>query len=390
MVQRYGKEVTGGSESHCMKVAEKLSKHTDVEVITTCSLDYVTWSNYYKEGIEDINGVIVRRFAVEKQRDIKEFNIFSENLHAKPHPKSDEIKWMELQGPYSTKLIDFIKKRSDEYDFFIFFTYLYYTTFFSLPIVKHKAILVPTVHDEPPVYLGIFKDFFKMPSAILYNTQKEKNFVNSHFNNRNVLSDVVGVGVDLRSAEPDKFRNKYGITNVFLLYMGRIDRGKGCGELFDYFIRYKEETNSTITLVLIGRDSMEIPTHENIIHLGFIPEEDKYNAISASQLVVVPSRFESLSMALLEAWSCGIPALVNGTCEVLKTHCTKSNGGLWYKNYDEFKECLELLLSDKSLRTKLGKNGKEYVKKNYSWPTIERKYLRVLDRLQKKIISRNQ
>lgn len=43
VVQRYGLEVNGGAELHCRQLAEKLSSYYDVEVLTTCALDYVNW-----------------------------------------------------------------------------------------------------------------------------------------------------------------------------------------------------------------------------------------------------------------------------------------------------------------------------------------------------------
>ena len=48
--QRYGLEVNGGSELLCRQMAEKLSEIYDVEVITTCALDYVSWENHYAAG----------------------------------------------------------------------------------------------------------------------------------------------------------------------------------------------------------------------------------------------------------------------------------------------------------------------------------------------------
>jgi glycosyltransferase involved in cell wall biosynthesis len=383
VVQRYGVEVSGGSEYHCRMIAELLSKHFDVEVITTCALDYTTWENYYPEGEENLNGVIVRRFPVDKPRDIRKFNSFSEKVLLNPHTREDEIKWMKLQGPYSTKLIEFIKENRNNFDFFIFFTYLYCTTFFGLPIVKEKAILVPTAHDEPPIRLSIFTEIFQSPRLIIYNTPEEKEFVNLLFRNDDIPSEVVGLGVNPpKKISGDRFRSKYKIKSPFILYIGRIDESKGCGELFEYFSRYKKEEKSDLKLVLIGKAVMKIPKRDDIIHMGFLEEEDKYDAIVASELLVMPSKYESLSIVLLEAWSCGVPVLANAGCEVLKAQCLRSNGGLWYENYDEFKECLNLLLSDKELRRKLGENGRRYVQKNYSWDVIEKKFLKLLKKFQ--------
>ena len=51
--QRYGKEVNGGSEAYTLQLAEHLQGVYQVEVLTTCALDYSTWANEYAEGEEE-------------------------------------------------------------------------------------------------------------------------------------------------------------------------------------------------------------------------------------------------------------------------------------------------------------------------------------------------
>lgn len=383
VVQRYGLEVNGGAELLCRQVAEHLSKSFDVEVLTTCAVDYITWKNEYPPGKQMLNGLTIWRFPVDKPRDILKFNNFSKKIFGDiDHGEDDEIEWMKLQGPYSPQLFDFIRAKRDAYDYFIFFTYLYCTTFFGLPLVKDKAILVPTAHDEPPIYLNIFNKIFISPKAICYNTEEERRFVNKKFNNHHILNDVIGVGFDVpKELSPNAFRDKYKVSYKFLTYIGRIDESKGCGELFDYFTRYKEEKKTDLKLILLGKSAMEIPENSDIISLGFISEEDKFDEIAASDLMIMPSKYESFSMVLMEAWGCKKAVLVNGRCDVLKGHCLRSNGGLWYEDYEEFKECLDLLISDDQLRSKMEENGKRYVEENYSWPKIEEKYIRLIDTL---------
>ncbi len=380
VVQRYGLEVNGGAELHCRQVAEHLSKYYDVEALTTCAIDYMTWKNEYPQGEEIVNNVKVHRFPVDWTRNVELFNKESEKIFFnQSHTIDDETEWMKLQGPYSTKLFSYIKENKSYYDYFIFFTYLYCTTYFGLPLVKDKAILVPTAHDELPIYLNIFNKVFTEPKAILYNTEEEKKFINSMFNNINVLSDIAGVGILIpERLDSADFLRSNGIKDDFIIYIGRIDESKGCNELFKYFLKYKSETQSNLKLVLIGKAVINIPNNRDIIQLGFVSDEDKFKAIYASKLLIVPSKYESLSMVLLEAWACEKPSLVNGECKVLKTHCLKSNAGLWYENYQEFRECLNYLLTESSVGEKMGKNGRRYVQENYNWNTIINKYIALL------------
>jgi len=383
VVQRYGLEVNGGAEFHCRLVAEHLSKYFDVEVITTCAIDYMTWKNEYPGGIEILNGVSVKRFPVDYERNISRFNKFSEQIFGNIHTYENEIEWMKLQGPYSTKLLDYIKNNKDNFNYFIFFTYLYCTTFFGLPLVKEKALLVPTAHDEPPIYLSIFKSLFQSPKGFIYNTEEEKNFITSQFKIKKVPSDIIGVGIDVPvKIDADSFVQKYKLDN-FIIYVGRIEESKGCKELFDYFIRYKKENESSIKLVLLGKPIMDIPKHPDILSLGFVSEQEKFDGIKASKLLIMPSKYESLSMVLLEAWLCNTSVLVNGKCDVLKGQCIRGNAGLYYENYDEFEKCLDLLLLNEKVRTTLAENGMKFVLQNYSWEIIENKYISLLQNIER-------
>lgn len=353
-------------------------------MITTCAIDYVTWKDEYSPGKCDVNGITVLRFPVDFQRDQIKFNKFYEQLLAGTIQGNDEeITWMKLQGPYSTKLLNYITNNKDNYDYFIFFTYLYCTTYFGLPLVSDKAILVPTAHDEPPIYFSIFEPIFQKPTAIIFSTEEEKNFVHAKFGNSKIPNYIIGVGIDIPNRiNPREFRHKYNVDD-FIIYVGRIDESKGCKELFDYFIKYKEDTKSDIKLIALGKPMMDIPAHSDIISLGFVSDGDKFNGIKAAKLLVIPSPYESLSMVTMEAWLCSKPVLMNGRCNVLKGHAIKSNGGLYYTNYEEFRDCLNLLSNESRLRELLGKNGKRYIENNYSWTIIEEKYMKLLDHLKK-------
>jgi len=371
--------VNGGAELLTRLIAEHLSRHCDIEVITTCAIDYITWKDEYSPGEDNINGIKVYRFPVDSPRDISKFGEFGNRVFGKAHSTEDELQWMKLQGPYSTELLSFIENNKNKYDIFIFVTYLYCTTFFGLPLVKDKAILVPTAHDEPPIYFSIFESLFKLPKAIIFNSAEEKKFVESKFNTRDIPNDIIGIGIDVPDKiDPDDFKTKYKVDK-FIIYVGRIDDHKGCPELFEYFIHFKKETQSEIKLVLLGKHVMKVPEHPDILSLGFVSEQDKFNGIKASQLLVMPSKYESFSIVIMEAWFCNKAVLVNGDCEVLKGHVAKSNGGLWYQNYDEFKECLSMMLSNEKRLSGMGRNGKKYAEESYNWNKVEEKYLRLLN-----------
>jgi glycosyltransferase involved in cell wall biosynthesis len=382
VVQRYGADVNGGAELHARYIAERLSRHATVEVLTTCARDYVTWRNELPPGVETVNGVQVRRFPVHREREPLDFGRRSQRVFERSHSIAEELAWLESEGPASRALIDHLERRADSYDYVLLFSYRYYHAWHAARRVGRKAVLVPTAERDPAVGLSIFGPVFRGVRAIMYNSHEERAMIHAAAHNESVPGVVVGVGSDVPDhTDPVGFRRRYRINRPFAIYIGRIDENKGCTELFDYFQRYAATFPRGLDLVLVGKEVMPVPRHPRIHHLGFLSDEDKFNALAAADLLIMPSYFESLSMVALEAWALGRPVLANGRCDVLKGQCIRSNAGLYYENYQEFAETLYSLESNGPLHARLGRNGREYFRRNYAWPVIERKYLDMFGRL---------
>lgn len=386
VVQRYGREVLGGAELHCRLIAELMKDDWNVDILTTCAKDYVTWENFFPEGEQKVNGVSVKRFAVKKPRKIKTFNKISQKVYQVSNSRKDELDWMTAQGPDSPKLQRYIRDKKDRYDVFIFYTYLYATTFFGLPPVADKAILIPTAHDEPPIYLSIFQELFKKPIGFIFQTPEEKNFLTKTFNIDCRFSDIIGVGTENTFAFDQAKSLDFPIPDSFILYIGRIDPSKSCDELFAFWAQYKKKNSNSLMLALIGKKFMEIPKRDDIINLGVLSNAEKFSVMKKAKCMIMPSAFESLSIAILEAWMSNIPVIVNGKCEVLQGQCKRSNGGLWYENYDEFEAGLNFLVAEKDIASQLAKNGRRYVETNYDWEHIKLKYISLVNRVMEAIV----
>jgi glycosyltransferase involved in cell wall biosynthesis len=382
VVQRYGAAINGGAELHARYVAERLSRHAEVEVVTTCARDYVTWRNEWPAGAERVNGVAVRRFPVRHERNPLHFGRQSQRVFEQAHSIADELSWLESEGPASPALIDYLSAASRDLDFVLLFSYRYYHAWHAARRLHSKAVLVPTAERDPAIGLSIFGPAFRGVRAVMYNSPEEQAMIHAATGNTDVPGVVVGVGsnVPARTA-PDRFRQKFGISRPFAIYVGRIDENKGCGELFTFFQRYAATFPRGLDLVLVGSAIIPVPPHPRIRHLGFLPDEDKFDAIAASDVLIMPSYFESLSMVALEAWALGRPVLANGRCDVLKGQCIRSGAGLYYDRYEEFAETLFALESNGPLHTRLGHNGRAYFEQHYAWPVIEGKYLDMFDRL---------
>lgn len=380
VVQRYGLEVNGGAELEARLLAEHLVPiYPEVHVLTTKAIDYMSWKDEYKADIEDINGVIVHRFSVARERNVNEFEKINERFASGHLTSNEEEEWLESQGPLVPDLLRYIEHHKDGYDAFIFFTYLYYPTAKGVRLVADKAITVPTAHDEPYLRMALFDDVFLSPKAILFNTEEEQKLVNEKYGNKSIPYEIGATGVDIPDRiDAERFKAKYGVDN-FIAYVGRIDDGKNCGRLFSYFDRYKATHNDDLKLVLMGKAVMPVPEREDVISLGFVNEQDKFDGIKAARALVLPSKYESLSYSVIEAMRTKTPVLVNGECEVLKQHCIKSNGALYYTNYLEFEAELDFILGNPETIEVMLDNAKAYADKNYRWDSVIKRITSLID-----------
>ena len=382
VVQRYGADISGGAELHARYIAERLSARTEVRVLTTCARDYLTWRNEFPPGPDEINGVPVERFPVSRERSVRDFGVRSRRVFGRMHSLQEELDWLKSEGPVSPGLISRLRRSAGEFDFVVLFSVRYHQAYYGARAVPDRAVLVPTAEREPALGLAIFQAIFRGVRAIMYNSFEERAAIHAVAANEHVPGVVVGVGsVIPPDVEPARARQKFELSRPFLVYIGRIDANKGCAELFDFFLRYADASGRDLDLVLIGTPALPIPADPRVRHLGYVADQDKFDVLAGAEALVMPSYYESLSMVALEAWALGRPVLANARCDVLLGQCMRSNAGLYYEDARDFAAALDRLLDDHALAAALGRNGREYFSRHYSWPVIERKYLEMFDRL---------
>lgn len=378
VVQRYGLEINGGAEYHARLIAERIRSDVAVEVFTTTAINYVTWAHHYPEGSCEINGIPVHRFRVERERDPRRFGEIQSLVFEREHRMEDESAWLEEEGPLVPDLLETLAARQHEFDWFVFFSYRYYHSWHGVNRFRDKAILVPTAEHDPVLYLRMFRDTFRLPGAIVYNSPEEKSLINRVSDNGNVPGLVVGVGSEIpQHFDVRGFRDRHDIHAPYAVYIGRLDENKGVPELLDFYTSMDREQQPECHLVLIGKAWIPVPEHPRIHYLGFMPDHEKFNALKGSLFLINPSQFESLSMVTLESWALEKPAMVNGRTEVLRGQCIRSNAGLWYTDYAEFVAVWKRLSLDESLRARLGSNGAGFFQRHYSWPVIRGKYKKI-------------
>jgi glycosyltransferase involved in cell wall biosynthesis len=370
VVHRFGSDIAGGSEAHCRHVAEHLAVGHDVTILTSCARDHISWRNEYAAGESTLGPLSVRRFPVARQRSIHRFSDLCELAFSGTAADGVQEDWFRENGPDVPGLLEYLRVHGREFDGVLFWAFRYAEVYFGLPLVADRAILVPTAEDDPVIRMSILDRFFGLPAGYIFLTPEEQELVERRISGTPPPSIVIGSGLDAARPAPALDLPSLGVRDPFVLYLGRIDPNKGCADLIHHFLRFKAEHGGPVQLVMAGPASMPLPEHADIRYLGFVDEPTRDGLLNRAALLAMPSRFESLSLVLLEAWNHGLPALVNGHCAVLKGQARRANGALYYRNYDEFARCLSVLLERRELARELGRQGLDYVSREYRWPTV--------------------
>jgi glycosyltransferase involved in cell wall biosynthesis len=379
----YGPDIPGGAEAEARRTVENLKqRNLPVEVWTTCVKGFEgDWSrNFYPAGDDRVNGVPVKRFPVSP-RNGELFITLNRRI------MSGEVLSREEEGLFfqhminSPDLYQYIRRHGRDALLF-FIPYLFSTTFNGAQIYPERSFIIPCLHDEGYARLAILGEVFHRVRGLIFHTQFESRLGRELYSLTLAQTLLFGEGIDTEiSFDPERFRRKYQIKGPYILYAGRRDEGKNTPLLMAYFGLYKKRHPSDLKLVLIGNLPVQIPfdQRENILDLGFVPPEDKYDAYSGAALFCQPSVMESFSIVIMEAWLCGRPVLVHADCQVTVEHCRNCEGGLFFKDYFEFEECLDILIDSPEKAQEMANKGREYVLSHFHWEVISRKYIQLIE-----------
>ena len=420
IVQRYGEQINGGAESHCRQIAERLAVSHQVEVFTTCASDYRTWANQLAPGSSELNGVQVHRLPVHLERVPHLFDASYQFLvhlyqwignYNQPLPerysgtdlqrylsvpaanipalgwkgrfflywmrRAVEKFWMVQQGPHSPELVSLVRRNARKFDALFFFSYTYATTFFGLSEVAGRSVLIPTAHDDPCLGFEVFDRLFRQPRYFIYQTPEEQQLIEKRFPSvRSKRSVVSSIGIEPPCPSTIGDLASFGLSQPYILYLGRIERSKGCAELLEHFRGFRERQPALgLTLVMAGQAFMPIADEPGVVYAGFVSDQEKWSLLAKCCAFVMPSPYESLSIVCLEAWALGRPVLASRRCPALVGQCERSRGGLLYDNTLEFEQALCRVMTEKGLADNLGANGRRFVEGQYQWDDVCASYL---------------
>jgi glycosyltransferase involved in cell wall biosynthesis len=370
--------VVGGAETAARQFAERLVSQMgwEVDVLTSCAEDFVTWEDVFEPGQETANGVRVIRFPATSGRD-PTFHALSAALLADPSraSPSDAQRWVDLQGPVVPALTD--AAVTSDADVVVFYPYLYYPTVRAIERVSAPTILHPAAHDEPALRLPIFPPVFAAADGLVFQTAAERDLVQRFFPVASHHQLLLGLGVD----DPDRMEGRSVEDRPpYLLCLGRVDTHKGSPLLASLFATYKERHPGPLRLVFAGPVVEAPPAHPDVDVLGPVPEAEKWSLLERAVALVSPSAYEAFSLAVAEAWSARTPVVVNRACQATVEHCLHSGGGLPFAGFGEFEAIVDLLTGDDETARRLGSRGRAYVDRWFRW-------VRVIDRYAEFVVS---
>lgn len=379
----YYKEIPGGAEMELRGIVKHLHQSgVPVEILTTCVKEFTAdWTqNYFPEGLDTSDEIPIRRFKVRKG-NLNEFHKINAKLMRGENVSKEDEKIFLKEMVNSPDLYDYLREHSEEYHKYVFIPYMFGTTFYGIQACPFKSVLIPCLHDESYAYFKHFKEVFQDLNGIIFHAQPEQDLANKIYNLDSVKQQVLGEGVETDfTYDADRFRKKFGITDKYIIYAGRKDSAKNINTLIRYFAEYKKrnaETQPGLKLVLIGGGTVEVPDEvkQDVIDLGFVDIQDKYDACAGAELLCQPSRNESFSIVIMESWLCERPVLVNDACAVTKNYAKVSEGGLYFKDYFEFEGCVNYIIQNPETAKQMGMNGREFVLSNFRWDIIVKRLL---------------
>lgn len=380
----YGEKIGGGAEAELRGLVHHLAEAgVALEVLTTCAEAFRSdWSvDFHEPGLTEEAGIPVRRFRVRKRNEwlfeqvnrklMKGFRVTREE---------EELYCREMVN--SPDLYAYIKEHGEEYSLFVFIPYMFGTTYYGSQVYPEKSILIPCLHDEAYAYMKVFREAFSKVKGMIFHAEPERALAGKLYGVKGENFPVLGEGMDTDwTADAERFRQKTGIREPFILYAGRKEPGKRVDVLAKYFARFRQEWGKDLKLVLIGGGEVENPDPENILDLGFVDKQVKQDAYAAAEFFCNPSEMESFSIVIMESWLAGRPVLVNGKCAVTKDFAVRANAGLYYGDYAEFAGCARYLMGHPREAEVMGENGNRFVRRNFAWEVITEKYIEFFERM---------
>lgn len=393
VVQRFGPDIRGGAEQHAARLAALLLRRYPVEILTTTAVDYRYWQEGFPAGSSPWPGpspstlpsslpkqgeakATLRRFSVQGRRWPLLFSAYNRLMIAATKlglPRRLrwplERLWYRLQGPYCPELVDFLATEQHRYREVIFITYLYYPAVMAAAQLSVPYRLIPTLHDEPAKDFLHTRRLLAGAKTLIVNSPAEQQLIAGLDNAWPAKSTIIGIhlpGVYFAGplACPEK-------GEPYLLYVGRIDAGKGLGPLLAWVAA--AAFSRPVTLKLAGHDQGTVVVPEGVAMLGEVSDEEKRELMAGALAVVHPSTLESLALVALEAMALGTPVLLHDGNAVFRRYTAAVASARGFYDQPSFYAAVEALLAAPP-STEVREKGRAWVREHFGEAAIEAKF----------------
>lgn len=369
---RYGPQIVGGSEALTREIAMGLSERGwEVDVLTTRVVNHYSMENELPEGESLEDGLTVRRFSTVRQWSRCGYRAQQAIQKETVPPLDDQWTWVSWLFTVPD-LFHYLLRHGDDYGSVVFSPYLFWNTTACLPAITGNAVVMPCLHDETYARLDVVRPALSSPRSVWFLSEPEHQLAHE-LGDVATRHTVTGAGMYAPAAyDPDGFKAKHGITRPFVIYAGRREADKGWDWLLEAFESAIENGAGDVDLLTFGAGEVKVPPGlaSRVIDLGFVSEAERDDAFAAALAYVQPSRMESFSRTVMEAWLAGTPVLHIDGSAVVAWHCERSGGGFSFGNGPEMARHIQKLLGDPELAAATAEKGRRYVLEEYSWPVV--------------------
>lgn len=369
----FDKNINGGCEKVAYQLAHRLSKNNTVEVFTTCSPSMAKhWDSIHRGESTTVEGnLTIHRLACDNRASAKKFHNASSAISLKTNkkpsisPVTDSVADIYWDNNINSESLLWELSRSD-CDRFIVLPYLYGVVTNSIASritkqIREKYFLMPCLHDEGYAYLSKVEDAFHNVAGLLFLSEGEKQLAIKLYGPGIIeKSFVVGSGIEVEDEPQTKI-----VEGDYVLYIGRQCKEKGIDLIVDAFKQYKNDSVSDLKLVLAG-PGQYVDSDGDMLQLGAVPEPIKQSLLQHCIALFNPSKNESYSRVMYEAWHYSKPVVVSGNCLATATAVKQSKGGLTPRTIDEWTRAFAMF-DGKATACSMGENGYEYGLEHSSW-----------------------
>ena len=369
---RYGPQIVGGSEALTREIAMGLSdRGWEVDILTSQVVNHYSMANELPGGVSIEDGLRVHRFPAVAEWSRPGLKA-QKQIEAGILPDRDD-QWTWLSWRFRMPdLFHHLLRHGPGYESVVFSPYMFWNTTACVDAVRDNAVVMPCLHDEVYARLEVMRPVLSVPRGIWFLSEPEHELAHR----LGPVADhhtVTGAGIHVPATyDPRGFLTRHHIERPFILYAGRRERDKGWGWLVGAFADAVASGLDGVDLLTVGAGDVEVPAGltGRVRDLGFVSDSDRNDALAAALAYVQPSRMESFSRTIMEAWLAGTPVLAIDGSPVVDWHCRRSGGGLIFTHGESLATHIRSLAAEPERGARLAAAGRDYVLQEYSWPVV--------------------